>query len=360
MPSFLETLNYSSSNEDSRSELKALDIQPTDSILAITGGGARVLDLLIKKPQRIVALDFNPVQNYLLELKMVALRLLAYQEFLQFMGVSPSSGRKATYQQLRQALSSDATDFWDQHLPMIEEGVIYQGGWEKYFLKLAHTVGLFRHQLRAQLFACKSIHEQMVLWNERWDDGLWHFFLRLISSRLTWKTLFGDPAFYQHVPAEFSIYQYLRDRFSAAFNSFLISDSAFAHLLFFGKYDPRGALPIYLQEQYYKTIRNNLSSIQIVTGSLLDYLQTVKGKPFNKYSLSDYSSYTNYTDYLNIWQGVVKTAVAGAIVCERQFLVHRDIPEKLISAVNRDRDLENELSGQDDSIFYRFIIARIE
>ena len=69
MNSFLETINYSSSNEDSYSEWKALSIGPDDSILCITGSGSRPLDLLIKGPREIVSLDFNPCQNFLLKFK---------------------------------------------------------------------------------------------------------------------------------------------------------------------------------------------------------------------------------------------------------------------------------------------------
>ncbi len=94
MPSFLETLNYSSSNEDSNSELKALCIDKNDSILSITGSGARALDLLIKNPAKIVSIDFNPCQNHLLELKIAAIQHLEYQEFLEFLGARPPISEK--------------------------------------------------------------------------------------------------------------------------------------------------------------------------------------------------------------------------------------------------------------------------
>ena len=45
MGNFHNTLNYSSANEDSRSENKSLLINNNDKILCITGSGARTLDL---------------------------------------------------------------------------------------------------------------------------------------------------------------------------------------------------------------------------------------------------------------------------------------------------------------------------
>ncbi len=359
MPSFLETLNYSSCNEDSNSELNALCIDQTDSVLSITGSGARSLDLLIKMPAKIISIDFNPCQNYLLELKMAAIQHLEYEEFLEFIGVCPSQKRTYVYQRLRHSLNTDARDFWNRQLGLIEKGVIYQGRWEKYFLKLAQIVGIIRRDLRHQLFNCTCVDDQANLWNKEWNNIVWRSILRLISFRFVWKTLFRDPGFYLYVPGQFSIYRYLRDQFSSAMSNILMRESSFARLLFFGKYDSDGALPIHLQRKHYQTIRNSLSCIQIVTQSLTEYLVQCGKRQFQKYSLPDFSSYTTITEYLSIWKGIVKTAFEGAIVCERQFLVKREVPRDVRENINRKGELENKHMVNDNSIFYTFIIAKI-
>ena len=97
MKSFFETINYSSVNEDSNSEFKALNINKNDTVLCITGSGARILDLLIKDPKEIVAVDFNPCQNFLLELKIAAIQKLEYEDFLRFIGIMPCPDRKQLY-----------------------------------------------------------------------------------------------------------------------------------------------------------------------------------------------------------------------------------------------------------------------
>ena len=56
MNHYLQTINYSSVNEDSQSEIKALKLTERDSVLCITGSGARVLDLLTQNPKKILAL----------------------------------------------------------------------------------------------------------------------------------------------------------------------------------------------------------------------------------------------------------------------------------------------------------------
>lgn len=360
MKTFLETLNYSSSNEDSRSEIKALHITSGDSVLCITGSGARPLDLLIEKPEIIVSIDFNPCQSFLLELKMAAIRRLEYEELLEFVGVCPSAKRNHFYKGIRILLSPDARGFWDSHSTMIEKGVIYQGRWERYFRKLARLIHLVRPHLLDRLFSCNSIGEQARLWREEWDSVLWRAFLRCISSRTVWKYLFGDPGFYRYIPDQFSIYKYINERFTAAFENILVSESSFATLLFLGKYNVNGALPLHLQRGYYKVLKDTLPCIRIVTESILEYLEKSRKNQFCKYSVSDFASYTNMEEYEMTWRGIVKTASKGARICERQFLVKREIPSNVRPYITRIGELEKELARTDDSIFYTFVIGKIE
>jgi len=359
MNTFLETINYTSSNEDSNSEWKALSIGHDDSILCITGSGARPLDILIKEPKEVVSIDFNPCQNFLLELKIAAIKHLRYKEYLELMGVLPSQKREIQYKGIRQHLSAEVKNFWDSQLKMIRKGVIYQGRWEKHFRRLAWLVSCVRLNLRNRLFACKNTNEQTKIWHDNWDNFVWRVFLVCVSLRKVWKYIFGDPGFYEHVPEDFSISEYLNERFAYASKSILFSESPFLILLFFGRYNADSVLPPYLSNENFATIKNNLSHIGIITQSLLKYLEHCKENRFNKYSLSDFSSYTNGEEYVKIWKEIVRTASRGAVVCERQFLVKRELPSEVRPFIIRDTRLEMVLSRMDNSCFYTFVIGRI-
>jgi S-adenosylmethionine-diacylglycerol 3-amino-3-carboxypropyl transferase len=360
MKAYLERLNYSSSNEDSRSEMKALKINRSDTVLCITGSGARSLDLLIQKPKTLVSIDFNPCQNFLLELKMRAMEDLEYEEFLQFLGVRPSERRREIYRALRNRLSGKAKDFWDRHLRMVENGVVYQGGWERYFRRLAFIMSIVRPKILHQLFSSQTIEEQAKLWHRVWNSREWRAFLHLVSQRIVWKLLFQDPGFYRYVQASFSICSYFDLKFNQAFENILIHTSAYANLLFFGRYERSEALPPHLQKENFSTIKRNLSSIKIVNRSLGDYLENSHQNEFDKYSLSDFSSYTDKKEYERIWRGVLQTASPGARICERQFLVKRELPGPVKPYVRRDIFLEQELERMDDSLFFSFIIGDIK
>ncbi|MGD0338507.1 MAG: DUF3419 family protein [Bacteroidota bacterium] len=359
MKSFLETVNYSSSNEDSDSEVRALQIDENDSILCITGSGARTLDLLIQKPALIVSIDINPCQNYLLELTMAAIRHLVYEEFLGFLGIKIYSYRESMYKMLREGLSGEARNFWDRHPDMIRDGPIYEGRWERFFRKMACLVRFSRPQLLARLFSCRDLPEQSKIWREEWNNASWRLFLRTVSHRSVSYKFFGDPGFYRHVPKDFSISTYLEERLTCAFENTLARESPFTMLLFHGQYDPGMILPPYLQEKNYYVLKNSLKKVKIITGSLLDYLERKNEEYFNKYSLSDFSSYTSVDEYKRIWKGIIRTAAPVARVCERQFLVKRELPIEVEPNVIRSGKLENELMQTDKSVFYSFVVASI-
>ena len=104
---------------------------------------------------------------------------------------------------------------------------------------------------------------------------------------------------------------------------------------------------------------DNLNNIQIKTGSLLYIFNIIKDTFFNAFSLSDFASYVNDMDYKKIWNFILKKAQNNARVCERQFLVKRNIPLNKSELIIRDYALEKELEKTDNSIFYSFIAARI-
>ncbi|UCD06163.1 MAG: DUF3419 family protein [candidate division WOR-3 bacterium] len=360
MKPFLETLNYTSSNEDGESEIRALNLGRDDTVLCITGSGARSLDLLTKRVAKIVSIDFNPCQNFLLELKMSAIGELDYDGLLEFLGICRSTVRLRDYKRLRESLSTEARGFWDANLHVIEQGVIYQGRWEKYFGKLAYFLKFVCPDRINRIFTCRDIDEQAELWQEMRADFKWRKFLQFSTSNFAWKYLFRDPGFYAFLEKGFSVYKYLDTHFTAFFNNCRAADSPFATLLFFGRYEPDRCLPLHLRRQHFETIKKQIPRVHIVTQALQEHIATYsESRGPNKYSLSDVASYTSPRDYEMIWKHLVRAAPYGSRICERQFLVKHQLPISEAKRIRRDRKLESELAKTDNSIFYTFVVAEL-
>lgn len=357
MTSFLDTINYASCNEDGRSECRALRLGPADTVLCITGSGARPLDLLTQRPARIVTVDVNPCQHHLLRLKMAAIQRLDYEAFLAFIGVTASPTRAATYRRLRANLPPPARAFWDENEAAVASGVLYAGRWERHFRLLARAVGWARPHLRRRLFESPTLNEQAAVWR-RWRGGLWPVFLRLVTARAVWRYVLRDPGFYRFVPDDFSIPAYIDDALNRAARHVLFRKSAFATLLFYGRYRAGGPLPLHLQRDQYDTLRDGLARLGLVDGTLLDVLRDAEA-PFTAFSLSDFGSYCDQTTYRRTWRHIIEAAEPGARVCERQFLVKRSPPHEVAGALQRNTALEAALAREDRSLVYTFIVGRI-
>jgi S-adenosylmethionine-diacylglycerol 3-amino-3-carboxypropyl transferase len=75
-------LRYSTVWEDHLLLERGLSIGLRDDVLMICSAGCNVLNALLHGPRRIVALDVNPAQTALLELKLAAIRGLEHAQLL--------------------------------------------------------------------------------------------------------------------------------------------------------------------------------------------------------------------------------------------------------------------------------------
>lgn len=364
---FFSKINYSAANEDGRSELLALNLKPSDAVLCVTGSGARPLDLLLGDPRLVVAIDFNATQNHLLELKMSAYLNLSYQEFLFFLGIESSdskSGRAESerweifLRNLVRTMSEDARVFWRGSREAIETGVIYCGTWELYMRRLA-AAAFPRKKTLERLFMAQTLEEQYEIWSREWDGFLWRLTLRSFAQRWVWRWVLREPGI-SFVSRDFSIFEYLHQRFDHCARSILFRDAPYLWLMLRGYYSAQ-ALPLHLQKESFEVIRDRLGRIKIETKPLGGYLQDVRNQgSFDAFSVSDFSSYATITQHKEIWQGILKAGKTGARICERQFLVKFDPGEEIKSKILRDKSIETRLLLADDSFIYTFVCATIK
>ena len=105
---------YAFTWEDSRVDHRLLKIGCDDVILCITSAGDNLLDYLISSnPRHIHAVDLNPNQNHLLELKVAAFQALPYIDFWKLFGEGKHTEfRGLLIDRLSPYMSSQALQFW--------------------------------------------------------------------------------------------------------------------------------------------------------------------------------------------------------------------------------------------------------
>jgi S-adenosylmethionine-diacylglycerol 3-amino-3-carboxypropyl transferase len=124
---------WSTTWEDDAVVDTALELSAGDELLMVAGAGCNLFSALLNQPARVVAVDINPAQIALVELKLAAIRALDHAAFLAFMGVTPSADRVQVYQQLRSSLPAAAQAFWDTHHDDLNRGLLHAGRVEQMF-----------------------------------------------------------------------------------------------------------------------------------------------------------------------------------------------------------------------------------
>eukprot|EP01135_Chromosphaera_perkinsii_P007556 Nk52_evm12s914 gene=Nk52_evmTU12s914 len=123
-----EKIIYNISWEDPAIEREFFGISGKDSILTIASAGDNVLDYLIEGPKSIVAADLNKAQLHLLELKIVCLKQLTYDQFFAIFGKSDADVFKAVYRKtLRPCMSKGCGVFWDNNMHLFETNLMFCG-----------------------------------------------------------------------------------------------------------------------------------------------------------------------------------------------------------------------------------------
>lgn len=355
---FFSSINYSSCNEDPSTELEALRISPGDVVACITGSGDRPLHMLLGDPAQVCAFDVNRVQNHLLELKIAAIRLLEYADYLMFLGVREDGGkqkRKQVYKALRKELSPGAARWFDANSGIIRRGVIYSGRWEKYFRLSSRCIRMWRGKKVEQLFSISDMDTQRAFVENHWDTRLWRIFLRLSFNPLLFKTLLRDPGFYTHIQPGFSPSAYIYRRMKSYLQNQLANESFMMALIFHGRFVSEKHYPAYLKERNYALLRERVDRVTIHNLSLEDLLESPLAVYCNKYSLSDVASFLDEKTFLKVLDLISQQP--GCRFCLRDFLTKRVLPSGCTSPVTFYPELQEAMARKDRSIGYTFMIG---
>ncbi|MEM9683482.1 MAG: DUF3419 family protein, partial [Pseudomonadota bacterium] len=112
---YRRSLVYNTCWEDPAVDRAALNLDGDDRMLVITSAGCNVLDYALTGPASIHAVDANPRQTALLELKLAGIRRLDFDDFFAVFGAGRHPQFGMLYRdRLRSDLSPFARDFWDR------------------------------------------------------------------------------------------------------------------------------------------------------------------------------------------------------------------------------------------------------
>ncbi|MBL8797066.1 MAG: BtaA family protein [Planctomycetia bacterium] len=277
-------LIYNTCWEDPRLDRVALDLQPHDRVLVITSAGCNALDYLLAGAGEVNAVDMNPIQNALLELKVAGIRQLDHAAFFKLFGRGCCDRAKELYcDALRDELLPFARRYWDRHISMFEGGgwrqSFYYRGTSGLLAKLVLTNAQTFKRLRRpieELLAARSVDEQRQLYETRIRDALWSPALRWFLSRTATMSLMGVPAAQrQQIVAQYpgGVGSFIRDRFETVITRLPFADNYFWRVYLQGGYTPE-CCPEYLKPENFQRLKDGLlDRLHIRTSSVTNFLR---------------------------------------------------------------------------------------
>ena len=350
---------YSQCWEDPQIDRIAFKINSDDVVFTITSGGCNALTFLLDDPRKIIALDLNPHQNYLLELKIAAMKNLVYDKTLRLFGIKRSDSRVMLYKELRELLSNKAREFWDNNLKKIEKGLIHSGRYEGYMRILGKVLTtLIGRQTINELFRLSTGYEREKIYNEKWDNLRWKIFTRVLLSRTLMSLLFtGD--FFRYLDKNFSFGKNFAEKVKYAVTKLPLRENYFLTYILYGNYHP-DYLPPYLSKDNYEVIRKRLDRIEIVSGSCDGYFALLPDSTISKFNFTNIFEWLSPTQFENLLSQTIRIAKDRSVITYRNLLVKREHPAGFNDRIHSDRELSRQLHSRDLSFVYdRYVVEEI-
>ncbi len=325
---YSRALVYNTCWEDPAVDRRALALRDDDSIMVITSAGCNVLDYALLGPRRIDAVDANPRQTALLELKLAGIRRLDHGDFFALFGQGRHRHFDALYHDLLRAdLSPFAQAFWDARGHWFAE---QSGGF--YFHGLSGIVArAFRAYLRLRprlarlidsLFDSGSLDCQRELYDEQIAPMLWGFWMNWTLSRQLTLSMLGVPhAQRREVIAQHrhGVAGFIRESIEYLARNLSFKDNYFYAVYVRGAYEA-DCCPEYLKPAQFAALKSGLAD-RIVphTRTVTDFLRHHYA-PISRFVLLDHmdwmSSYA-YPALVEEWQAILASASRDARILLR-------------------------------------------
>ena len=255
-------LVYNTCWEDPRIDKQVLNLTPEDNLLVITSAGCNALSYALSGLNHVYAVDMNPRQNALLELKMSGIRNLDYWSFFQLFGTGRMIGIKEIYRaKLRSDLSPWVQRYWDRRIRKYFDSKrksFYFCGTAGAFARLINSI-IDKTKMRADVhdaLNAATLDEQRVIW-ERLRGKLWSRTVKFLMNRDTTLSFLGVPlAQRKQIETQYEggVVKYVQDCLDSVFGTLPTKDNYFWRLYATGCYTP-DCCPEYLERENFEALK---------------------------------------------------------------------------------------------------------
>ena len=281
----LDRIRYSLVWEESLTLYQALSVRSADHVLVVTSAGCNVLNVLLKNPRHVTAIDLNPVQNQLLQLKLHLIRHHGHEVLRALLGLDGSAAVAPAWQELAETLPSPERGYWEDFFESHPAGILTAGRLESYITGFLTTLEPSIQRKVRRLIQFDSVAVQyeyftQVLEATTFQEQFIEYFDEANLSKGR------DPQLFRYAEESGGAAFYARLRETLATE--LVRDNFFFRFFFFGAEQlPEQILPPCYQRRNFEVLRQQLNKLTIVTGEAVDYLRSPAGQAITKVSFSN-------------------------------------------------------------------------
>ncbi|MFJ8587968.1 DUF3419 family protein [Streptomyces sp. NPDC093595] len=327
-------LVYNACWEDPALDRAALRPGPDDHVLVITSGGCNALDYLLAGAGRVTAVDVNPRQTALLELKAAGIRRLSHGEFFTLFGTGRAPGAREMYRDvLRADLSPPSRRFWDGYI----EAFTGRGWRDSFYYRgtsglLAKGLMLYLRRFQGvgpdleALLDAPTLDRQREIYESRLREPL-RALSRLAAQPLALSLGGVPPQQRREIAEEYpgGPARLIHDGFEAIFGRLPVADNYFWRAYITGSYT-RSCCPEYLRADNFGRLRELLPRLRMRTSTVTSCLRSLEpGERVSKFALLDHMDWMGWYDQAALaeeWQAIVDAAGPGARLIYRSAGLH--------------------------------------
>jgi len=321
-------LVYNTCWEDPRLDRVALELGRRDRVMVITSAGCNALDYALAEPERVYAVDMNPRQNALLELKIAAIKRLEFEDFFQLFGQGRLSGASRLYEDvLRGQLTGWSRRYWDRRIQFFDDRrcPFYFRGTSGLFARLINLYVDRVIRVRPvveRLLAATDVPQQRQIYDEELKERFWTRTVKFALGRDTTLSLLGVPrAQREQVERGYDggIVQFIYDCMESVFARLPIHDNYFWRVYISGSYAPN-CCPEYLKPDNFEKLKNGVADrIEVHTNSVQGFLENneVSITRFVLLDHMDWLSSHGYAWLESEWQAILSRAAPNCRILWR-------------------------------------------
>lgn len=346
-------IHYAQCWEDPRTPVQALEITPEDDVISVASGGDNTLALLLNNPRSLIAVDRNPAQIFLVELKICAIQRLEYDDFVRFVGARPCHSRLKLYLHLRPFLSHQAREYWDGQTRDLVKGIIHCGKFERYFRVFRKLVLPLIHDRKAveQLLAASSLDQQRIFYDRVWNNRRWQWLFRIFFGKFLLGHLGRDPSYFQYVTLQ-NIGREILRRTRHGLTEVPIHDNFFVQYILTGQYGDLEKAHPYLRESNFSFLRDHAGRVRLICADLDEYLKSLEPGSVSRFNLSDIFEYMSYQAFERTLGEILRVCRSDARIASWTLLTSRNVPSGLTGSIDPCTSASRELFAKNRTFFY--------